>query len=71
MWERHSLQPAAQRILGTDVSAISHFSSYSCRAMRTSFSTVRPEPSKTIVIFVSLLSYLICSITKSYLMGSR
>lgn len=36
MWERHSVQPAAQDILGQDVSAISHIGSYNCRQMRTS-----------------------------------
>lgn len=35
MWERHSLQPAAQNILGTSVQSIDHFGSYSCRTMRT------------------------------------
>lgn len=35
MWERHSLQPAAQNILGTAVQGIDHFGSYSCRTMRT------------------------------------
>ncbi len=35
MWERHSLQPAAQDLLGTDLTGIDHFGSYSCRAMRT------------------------------------
>ena len=35
MWERHGIQPAAQRILGAQVRRISHFSSYNCRQMRT------------------------------------
>ena len=35
MWERHGLQAAAQRHLGSQVREIRHFSSYSCRAMRT------------------------------------
>ena len=35
MWEKHSLQPAAWDILGTQLSGIDHFGSYSCRAMRT------------------------------------
>ncbi len=35
MWERHSLQVAAQSILGTQVTGIDHFGSYSCRRMRT------------------------------------
>ena len=35
MWERHSLQPAAAEFLGTSVSSIDHFGSYSCRVMRT------------------------------------
>lgn len=39
MWEQHSLQPAARDILGTQVSGIDHFGSYSCRRMRTSAGT--------------------------------
>jgi hypothetical protein len=35
MWERHGIQPAAQRHLGQGVQGISHFSSYNCREMRT------------------------------------
>jgi hypothetical protein len=35
MWERHSLQPAAQDILGTTLQSIDHFGSYSCRTVRT------------------------------------
>lgn len=35
MWERHGVQPAAQRHLGRGVSQIEHFSSYNCRQMRT------------------------------------
>lgn len=35
MWERHGLHALAQRHLGSDVREIRHFSSYSCRAMRT------------------------------------
>lgn len=35
MWERHSLQPAASEFLGSSVSSIAHFGSYSCRALRT------------------------------------
>jgi hypothetical protein len=35
MWEEHSLQPAAQRILGTSVTRIHHIGSYSCRRLRT------------------------------------
>jgi hypothetical protein len=31
MWERHALQPAAQRYLGQRVTAISHLGSYACR----------------------------------------
>ena len=38
MWERHGIQPAARRHLGTEVRRILHFSSYSCRPMRTTFS---------------------------------
>lgn len=36
LWERHDLQPEAQRLFGTDVAEIRHFGAYSCRAMRTS-----------------------------------
>lgn len=35
MWERHGLQPAARRILGADITELRHFSSYSCRLIRT------------------------------------
>ncbi|MEM9059548.1 MAG: extensin family protein [Pseudomonadota bacterium] len=35
LWERHDLQPAARRLLGADVRQIHHFSSYSCRPIRT------------------------------------
>lgn len=31
MWERHALQPAAEKYFGQRVSAIRHFGSYSCR----------------------------------------
>jgi hypothetical protein len=31
MWERHALQPAAQKYFGQPVAAIEHFGSYSCR----------------------------------------
>jgi hypothetical protein len=34
MWERHSLQPAARRILGEEIAEIMHFGSYSCRNKR-------------------------------------
>ena len=36
LWEREVLQPVALRHLGTGVARIEHFSSYSCRRMRTS-----------------------------------
>ena len=36
MWDRHELQPAAQRIFGQGVREVRHYSSYNCRAMRTS-----------------------------------
>lgn len=39
MWERHSLQPAARDLLGTDVARIDHFGSYSCRRIRTTAGT--------------------------------
>jgi hypothetical protein len=34
MWERHLLQPAAQKILGESIAEILHFGSYSCRTIR-------------------------------------
>lgn len=39
MWEEHSLQPAAARILGTNVDRIDQIGSYNCRRMRTSAGT--------------------------------
>ncbi len=33
-WDRHVLQPAARKHLGTDVKEILHFGSYNCRPMR-------------------------------------
>jgi hypothetical protein len=36
MWERHVVQPEAQRIFGEDVVEITHFGSYSCRTIRGS-----------------------------------
>ncbi|MFK7939558.1 MAG: extensin family protein [Roseovarius sp.] len=36
MWEAHGLQTAAIRHLGVPIAEIRHFSSYSCRQMRTS-----------------------------------
>lgn len=35
MWERHGLQAAAKRHLGTELSEIRHLSSYNCRQIRT------------------------------------
>lgn len=35
MWEYHGLRPAAQRILGKNLIGIEHYSSYSCRKIRT------------------------------------
>lgn len=35
LWERTVLQPVAREELGTSVARIQHFSSYSCRAIRT------------------------------------
>jgi len=35
MWERHELQAAARRTLGTDVAAIEHYGAYGCRPIRT------------------------------------
>jgi hypothetical protein len=34
MWERHIVQPAAQRLFGEPVAEILHFGSYSCRTIR-------------------------------------
>ena len=31
LWERHDLQPAAERLLGARVARITHFGSYACR----------------------------------------
>lgn len=39
MWEQHSLQPAAQALLGSRVTTIRQIGSYNCRAMRTSRGT--------------------------------
>ncbi|SFR54966.1 Uncharacterized conserved protein [Yoonia tamlensis] len=39
MWERHSVQPAAQQHLGSAVDVINHIGSYNCRAMRTADGT--------------------------------
>ena len=35
MWSRHALQPAAEEIFDQPLGQISHFSSYSCRRIRT------------------------------------
>lgn len=35
MWERHTVQPAAEAHLGVNVDQLEHFSSYSCRRIRT------------------------------------
>lgn len=35
MWTQHALQPAAQELFGQDIAEIKHFSSYSCRPIRT------------------------------------
>lgn len=39
MWTRHAVQPAAFSYLGSPVAEIEHFSSYSCRRMRTTRGT--------------------------------
>jgi len=39
LWERHDVQPAAHRLLNAGVAEVEHFSSYSCRRMRTSRGT--------------------------------
>lgn len=33
IWETHSVQPAAERLLGSEVEAIEHYGTYSCRRM--------------------------------------
>ena len=35
MWAKHGLQPAAQRIYGSNLAQIDHFSSYNCRQIRS------------------------------------
>lgn len=35
MWERHSVQPMASEILGSEIDEILHIGSYSCRMIRT------------------------------------
>ena len=35
MWEQHGIQPAAQDILGTQVSVVHQVGSYNCRQIRT------------------------------------
>lgn len=39
MWERHGLQPAAERILRTRITRVRDFGSYSCRRIRTASGT--------------------------------
>ena len=36
MWARHGIAPAAEAHLGEGIARVTHFSSYNCRAMRTS-----------------------------------
>ncbi|MGJ8621892.1 MAG: extensin-like domain-containing protein [Yoonia sp.] len=35
LWMEHSVQPAAQQLLGQEVTAVAHMGSYNCRPMRT------------------------------------
>ncbi|NOD48542.1 MULTISPECIES: extensin family protein [unclassified Ruegeria] len=35
MWENHVVQPAAQDLLGTEITRLRHIGSYNCRRMRT------------------------------------
>jgi hypothetical protein len=35
MWAHHDLQPTAREMFGQDIGRIAHFSSYSCRAIRS------------------------------------
>ena len=39
LWAEHGLKPAAQSMFGTGVSRLHHFSSYNCRAIRTTNGT--------------------------------
>lgn len=39
LWDRHVLQPEAQRLFGQGIREIRHFSSYNCRRIRTSAGT--------------------------------
>ncbi len=41
LWERHDLRGLSREMLGADISRIDHFSSYSCRRMRTSAGETR------------------------------
>jgi len=43
LWERHDLQPAAQRLLGARVVRITHFGSYACRNVNNSASGRRSQ----------------------------
>lgn len=40
LWERHGVQPAAERHLGEPIAKVRHFSSYNCRPMRTGMAGV-------------------------------
>lgn len=44
MWERHSLQPAAQKYFGEPVAAIEHLGSYACRNINTGEGTAPNAP---------------------------
>jgi hypothetical protein len=43
LWERHDLQPAAQRLLGARVARVTHFGSYACRNVNNSASGRRSQ----------------------------
>ena len=46
LWMVHSVQPAAQRILGSRVVAITHMGTYNCRSIRGQFSKYTKLPSQ-------------------------
>lgn len=43
LWERHDLQPAAERLLGARVARVTHFGSYACRNVSNSASGRRSQ----------------------------
>jgi len=47
MWERHALQPAAQRHMGQRVAGMDHLGSYACRNVNTGEGTSPNAPART------------------------